>query len=137
MHLDLNQFTQGLHNKFIICFLRRWGLFKTWSSPVQTRSLHCIFGFCREVSQFYFKFKRNTSSSSPQSPIFALRCLITFILICKTYVYWTLKNILLLAQGAHQPSGTASQASSIMQMRFSIHHVSSTGTNTLMLDVTT
>lgn len=47
-----------------------------------------------------------------------------------------LKKILLLAQGTHQPSGTASQASSIMQMRFSSRHVSSTDTNTLMLDVT-
>lgn len=47
-----------------------------------------------------------------------------------------LKRILLLAQGAHQPSGTASQASSIMQIIFSIRHVSSTGTNTFMLDVT-
>lgn len=40
-----------------------------------------------------------------------------------------------MAQGAHQPSGTASQASSIMQTKRSILQVSSSGTDTLMVDV--
>lgn len=45
------------------------------------------------------------------------------------------KKNLLLTQGVHQPSGTASQASSIMQIGFSIRNASSTDTNALMLDV--
>lgn len=62
--------------------------------------------------------------------------LITCILICQTHGYRGSQNeVLLLTQGVHQPSGTASQASSIMQIRLSIRHVSSTDTNALMLDV--